>query len=141
MAKLMEQIPGYNLKKRLEVGNYAIIYEARDKRNRDLIIKISRDNTKEFNELIRREFQILAKFKHPNIVRVNDYGMTRQGRAFFTLEHVKGKPINRCFREFTQEFIQAIIQVLSGIGAFHNKNRLMTRKCGEKLDPIRDRLP
>ncbi|MGQ9664883.1 MAG: sigma 54-interacting transcriptional regulator [bacterium] len=122
MAKLMEQIPGYNLKKRLEVGNYAIIYEARDKRNRDLIIKISRDNTKEFNELIRREFQILAKFKHPNIVRVNDYGMTRQGRAFFTLEHVKGKPINRCFREFTQEFIQAIIQVLSGIGAFHNKN-------------------
>lgn len=122
VAKLMEQIPGYNLKKKLEVGNYAIIYEARDKRNRDLIIKISRDNTKEFNELIRREFQILAKFIHPNIVRVDDYGMTRQGRAFFTLEHVKGKPINRCFRGFTQEFIQAIIQVLNGIGAFHDKN-------------------
>ncbi len=122
VAKLSVHIPGYKLKTRLEIGNYAIVYEAQDKKGNDLIIKISRENIKEFNELVSREFQILAKFKHPNIVRVEDYGTTRQGRAFFTLEYVKGKPINKCFQEFTKEFILAIIQVLNGIGAFHNKN-------------------
>lgn len=122
MVKLSVQIPGYKLKREMETGNYAIVYEAQDKKGNDLIIKLSRENTKEFNELVSREFQILAKFKHPNIVRVDDYGTTRQGRAFFTLEYVKGKPINKCFHEFTKEFILAIIQVLNGIGAFHNKN-------------------
>lgn len=121
VAKLMEQIPGYKLIRKIEIGNYAIIYGAKDKKGNNLIVKISRENTKEFNELISREFQILAKFKHPNIVRVDDYGITRQGRPFFTLEYVKGKPINKYFREFTPEFIQAIIQVLNGISALHNK--------------------
>ncbi len=109
----------YQIKQKLEVGNYATVYRIRDKDNQDLVLKIARDNIPEFNNLIGREFQILSQFKHPNIVQVYDYGITRDNISYFTMEYIKGKPIDRHFQRFSQEFVRAILQVLNGISAFH----------------------
>ena len=121
VAKEDINISDYRIIKKIEDGNYAVVYRAKDKNNQDLILKVSRENILEFNELIAREFQILSRFQHPNIVPVFDFGTTKDGLSFFTLEYIRGKPINECFQKFSQEFLKAIIQVLNGIGAFHNK--------------------
>src|SRR5215510_14087697 len=36
------------------------------------------------------EFEIAARLRHPNIVRIFDYGRTPQGEAYFTMEYLPG---------------------------------------------------
>lgn len=50
------------------------------------------------SETILRRFQserqILARLQHPNIARLLDGGLAADGRPWFTLEYIEGKPIN-----------------------------------------------
>lgn len=49
-------------------------------------------------ELLRRferERQILASLQHPNIARLLDGGRTVDGRPYFAMEYVEGRPIDR----------------------------------------------
>uniref|UniRef100_A0A7C4XF78 Tetratricopeptide repeat protein n=1 Tax=candidate division WOR-3 bacterium TaxID=2052148 RepID=A0A7C4XF78_UNCW3 len=121
MATGKKSIAGYRVIKEIEQGNYSRVYQVCDKKNRDLILKISLKNNPQFNQLIIREFQILSQFHHPNIVEVYDCDMTEDGTAFFTCEYIKGKSINECFNEFSEEFVEAIIQVINGLAEFHNR--------------------
>ena len=41
------------------------------------------------------ERQILARLDHPNIARLLDGGLTDDGRPYFVMEYVEGKPITR----------------------------------------------
>jgi len=43
----------------------------------------------------RNERQILASLDHPNIARLLDGGTTRDGRPFFVMEYIDGKPIGQ----------------------------------------------
>ena len=48
-------------------------------------------------EILKRfqsERQILAQLQHPNVARLLDGGMTDDGLPYFTMEYVKGEPIN-----------------------------------------------
>ncbi len=121
MQKSLKHIADYRIKKIIEEGNYAIVYNAVDRDNKEVVLKVAKENTPEINSLIVREFKILSQFNHPNIAHVFDYNITEHGEAFFCLEYIKGKPINVCFDDFTQDFIRAILQLLNGIGAFHKK--------------------
>jgi serine/threonine protein kinase/Flp pilus assembly protein TadD len=47
----------------------------------------------EIVERFLRERQILARLQHPNIARLLDGGVTRDGRPFFAMEYVVGQPI------------------------------------------------
>ncbi len=116
----MSKISKYRIIEEIEAGNYTLVYRVNDGKN-ELILKIARECCPEFNEIIRREFQILSQFRHPNIVQVYEYDVSSDGRAFFTLEYISGKPINHSFKKFSEEFIEAVIQVINALGAFHNK--------------------
>ncbi len=41
----------------------------------------------------RRERQILANLQHPNVARLLDGGMTEDGRPYFVMEFVEGRPV------------------------------------------------
>jgi eukaryotic-like serine/threonine-protein kinase len=43
----------------------------------------------------QRERQILARLQHPNIARLLDGGITRDGRPYFVMDHVDGVAIDR----------------------------------------------
>ncbi len=48
------------------------------------------------DEIVRRfvaERQILAQLQHPNIARLLDGGSTADGRPYFVLEHIAGRPL------------------------------------------------
>ncbi|MGB3339891.1 MAG: sigma 54-interacting transcriptional regulator [bacterium] len=113
-------IDKYKILGKIDESNYAIIYkiETSDKKVRAL--KIARKKTAAYNELIVREFNILSEFKHPNIIAVHDFN-TSGGKSFFTLDYAEGKPINKYFKVFSNDFIRALIQIINGLGAFHNR--------------------
>lgn len=121
MGRMQKKIRKYRITQKIEESNYAIIYRVKDAKNKPLVLKIARKKSAEYNELISREFQILSKFKHPNIVSVFDYDINDDGRTYFTLEYITGKPINRCFKNFSEDFIAAIMQIINALGTFHNK--------------------
>ncbi|MEZ5400659.1 MAG: serine/threonine-protein kinase [Bryobacteraceae bacterium] len=50
-------------------------------------------------ERFRYERQILAFLNHPNIARLLDGGSTSEGRPFFVMEYVKGRPILQYSRD------------------------------------------
>ncbi len=52
-------------------------------------------NTELFLQRFRAERQILARLQHPNIARLLDGGVDDEGRPYFALEYVEGKPIDR----------------------------------------------
>ncbi len=121
MAGEQKRIQKYSITQKIEESNYTIIYKVKDPVGRPLALKIAHQNDIEYNELVSREFQILSQFKHPNIIPVFDYNIADDGRAYFTLEYVPGKALNQCFRSLSQDFIAAMIQVVNGLGAFHNR--------------------
>ncbi|MCX7994380.1 MAG: sigma 54-interacting transcriptional regulator, partial [candidate division WOR-3 bacterium] len=120
MYDSLMRIGKYKIIEKIEDGNYSTVYKVQD-REHEFVLKIARDNIPEFNHLIQREFQILSQFNHPNIVPTREYSTTSDKRAYFVLEYIRGKPINEVFQRFSAEFIEAVIQVINGLGAFHNK--------------------
>ena len=55
--------------------------------------------TRSASERLRRERQILADLRHPNIARLLDGGTTQSGQPYLVLEYVDGSPIGAWCRE------------------------------------------
>jgi len=121
MAKGEKQIKTYPLVKKIEETNSAIVNKVKSTKGRYYIMKKARQNTKEYNDLIIREFQILKRFSHPNIVEVTDIDTDTDGRTFFLQPFLSGKPINRYFKSFSPDLIDALIQTTHALAALHNK--------------------
>ena len=111
----------YNIIEKLGEGNYSVVYKVVENGGRTLGLKIARNNCRECNELVAREYQILSQFRHPNIVSVYDYDVTRNGNAYFIFGYTPGKPINKVFKKFSKKFVRAIIQIIDALSALHNK--------------------
>ncbi|MBD3258600.1 tetratricopeptide repeat protein [candidate division GN15 bacterium] len=61
------------------------------------LIKLGMDS-EHILQRFQAERQILAQLDHPNIARLLDGGLTDDGRPYFTMEYVKGEPIDRYCR-------------------------------------------
>jgi transcriptional regulator with GAF, ATPase, and Fis domain/Tfp pilus assembly protein PilF len=89
--------------------------------NRVLALKTLRgDATKAAEARLNREFYSLSRFTHPGIVTAYDYGSTPDGRPYFTMEFVDGKPINAFFAEgFRSELKAVTVQLLEALDRVH----------------------
>ncbi|UCG91545.1 MAG: sigma 54-interacting transcriptional regulator, partial [candidate division WOR-3 bacterium] len=126
MPRERKTIGKYSILEQIEDSNYALIYRVNDSNNNTTILKLARVASPEYNELIAREFQVLSQFKHPNIVKVFDYNIAADGRAYFISEYIKGQPIHELFKGFSEDFLAVIMQVMNGLGAFHNQGLIHT---------------
>ena len=70
------------------------------------------------------ERQALAVMDHPAIAKVFDAGTSEQGRPYFVMEHVEGRPITTyCDRErlSTRERLELFAEVCRGVHHAHQK--------------------
>lgn len=72
-----------------------------DEFQKQVAIKVVRHgmDTADVLERFRHERQILANLDHPYIARLLDGGTTSDGRPFFVMEHVEGKPLDLFCKE------------------------------------------
>ncbi len=71
-----------------------------------------------------QERQALAVMDHPNVARVLDGGVTRLGRPYFVMEHVKGEPITTLADRHTmglRERLELFIPVCEAVQHAHLK--------------------
>lgn len=100
-------IPGrYEVLKLLGAGGMAAVYQARQARlDRLVAIKIlpqdsvSEEDESNFAERFEREARAMAKFNHPSIVSVFDFGETSAGQLYFVMEFVEGMDIHQYLRQ------------------------------------------
>ena len=114
-------IKNYKILEKIDETNYAEIFKVTDTKNNVIVLKLARTDAPNNNEIITREYTILAQIKHPNIVEVLDYDINVDGRAYFTLEYIKGKPINKYFNVFCEDFAVALIQVIDALNLLRSK--------------------
>ncbi len=144
------RIGPYRVLTRLGAGGMGTVYLAAredDFRKRVALKRIKRRAlSKEVLFRFENERQILADLEHPNIARILDAGKTEDLLPYFTMEYVKGLPIDRyCDRHRLgiRQRIELVLQVCSALQLAHQNlvvhrdlkpgNILVTREGVPKL--------
>jgi serine/threonine protein kinase len=88
----------YKIIRRIGQGGMGAVYLAArddDQFKKQVAIKLIRRgmDTDFVLRRFRNERQILASLDHPNIARLLDGGTTEDGRPYFVMEYIEGKPI------------------------------------------------
>jgi len=100
-----EGINRYQIIRQMGHGGVGNIYLAQHRGlKQDVALKLIRNPTANKDILVRfeREAQTLARFKHPNIVRVMDYG-DDGGNPFIVMELIDGKDLKQQIESFLEE--------------------------------------
>lgn len=83
-------------------GAMGVVYRAADTSLKiDVAIKTLSARADDRKRLIRfqKEARAIGGLKHPNIVRVLDFGVTRSGDAYMVMEYVEGKALSQFLLE------------------------------------------
>ena len=78
-------------------GGSATVYRARDETlQRDVAIKVLDvpDLAGRAARRLTREVHLLAELDHPGIVPIHDYGVLEDGRSYFVMKLVEGRPLD-----------------------------------------------
>ena len=108
-----------------------IVYQAKDPRDgRPLAIKVLRpeaaEDRQELNRF-KREFRLLARLRHPNIVRVFDAGI-EDDVPFITMEYLEGMNLRKYMTEFSsktvreKEIRRVMAEIYQALSYTHRRN-------------------
>ncbi|GAP35060.1 serine/threonine-protein kinase [Piscinibacter sakaiensis] len=78
-------------------------------------------------ERFAQERQALARLNHPNIARLIDAGLSRDGRPYFVMEQVEGRPIDEAARDLPLEGRLALFLQLADAVAYAHRQLLVHR--------------
>jgi serine/threonine protein kinase len=95
---LSKLLPQYEVECLLGRGGMGAVYKGRQKSlNRLVAIKILppevEDEDASYLERFKNEAQVMAKFIHPGIVAVHDFGETAEGQLYIVMEFVDGTDV------------------------------------------------
>ena len=130
-------IPGnrYRALNRLGRGGMGVVFEAEDRLNGRIValkrlhlpeaqLDDSWGHTKDTGRVtLAREFQTLAGLKHPNIIRVLDYGFDEDQQPFFTMELLSDADdiLTYAADKDLDEKINLLIQLLQSLVYMHQR--------------------
>ena len=87
----------YRLEHRLGRGGMGVVYGATDlSLGRGVAVKVLREELvgdAASAERFEREARISARFTHPNVVTIHDFGIIQAARAFLVMERLEGKTL------------------------------------------------
>ena len=101
------QISGYTILRELGHGGQGVIFKAlQHSTGRHVAVKILTE-TRQLSDIERtrfdREAQVLAALEHPHIVFILDRGHTAAGSAYFAMEYIEGRPLDRWLQEYRRD--------------------------------------
>ena len=113
----------YRILHRLGSGAVGEVYRVLDlSEKRELALKLASPSlSREEKFAFQKEFHTLSNLSHPNIVQVYDYGVTSEGRQYFTMELVDGENFDSGFKDDVGLIVSATCEVLRALHFLHSK--------------------
>jgi len=109
-------------------GGFGVVHlaEQREPVRRRVALKVLKAgmDTAEVIARFEGERQALAMMDHPNIAKVLDAGVTREGRPFFAMEYVPGRPITEycdAARMPTRERLRLMVETCRAVQHAHQR--------------------
>ena len=138
--KIPAQAKGITLKRAAALGNYRIlgkitgggmatIYKATHIKNGGMaVLKVPYDqfqNDRRFIERFRREAELGQKLLHDNIIRIYEYGTSKEGVTFIAMEYLPGIDLREYLDSHRtmpiKEAVRTVVQVCRALGYAHDK--------------------
>jgi len=111
----------YRLDARLGQGGMGRVYRAEDlSLNRSVALKMIRDDlfaSPKAIEKFRQESQLTARFAHPNVVTIYDFGVDPTQRVFLVMELLEGKTLRDEMRSKKRLSPARLLELFEGICA------------------------
>jgi WD40 repeat protein/predicted Ser/Thr protein kinase len=114
---------GYTILGELGRGGMGVVYKAYDpelKRTVALKVLLAAEHaSKQDIQRFFREAASAARLQHPNIVPIHEL-KTHEGRHYYTMDYVKGKPLDRLFEENALDVRQGVTLLEKVARALHH---------------------
>lgn len=119
--RLQGDRPGYQLLKVLGQGGMGFVYEAvQTSLGRAVALKQNRADEASGSPLFLREASLTGKLEHPNIIPIHDLGQDEEGRLFYAMKLVEGRPWSERAREQSLEVNLGILaRIMDAIAFAH----------------------
>ena len=131
-ARLDLQIPGCRIVREIHRGGQGVVYEALQfSTKRTVAVKMLLEGPFADDvtvERFRREVELIAGLKHPNIVTIHDSGVAR-GNHYFVMEFIRGLPLREYVRSrelSVRQIVELLAQVCAAV-AFAHRHGVMHR--------------
>jgi serine/threonine protein kinase len=117
----------YAIREQIGRGGHAWVYHGHDPfLDNEVAIKILHRHGGVTEDMLRRgqaEAKLLFRLKHPNIVEVQDAGISDQGLLYIVMELLRGKSLRDVLRERDRlplrEALELFLDITSGVEAAH----------------------
>ncbi|MBT4584835.1 MAG: serine/threonine protein kinase [Phycisphaerae bacterium] len=146
-----DMIGSFKILNVLGEGGMGIVYLAEQSKpvKRRVALKVIKAgmDTKQVVARFEAERQALAIMNHPGIAQVYEAGVTKHGRPYFVMEHVKGMPITDACDELkltTKQRLELMAKVCDAVQHAHSKmiihrdlkpNNILVSIDDKKLEP------
>lgn len=125
-----DAVDRYEITRLIATGGMARVYEATHEwTHRSVALKIMHARygcRADLIERFRKEAMALSVIAHPNVVRVENGGLTRDGFVFLATEMLQGQSLREVLRERKRlplaDTLELLIQVAHGVAAAHAQN-------------------
>jgi serine/threonine-protein kinase len=121
-------IDRYRIVEVLGSGAVGCVYRARhDFLGTEFAVKVLSPELcgEKFLERFRREARSASEIRHPNVIHIQDFGITKEGQSFLVMEMVRGKTLARAIQDtapFSPERAARILrQLMAGLDAAHSR--------------------
>lgn len=120
-------IPGYELVAELSRGGQGIVYQAIQLSTRRMVaVKVllgGAEAAPDSRRRFQREIELLAQLRHPNIVSLYEAGVTGDGRQYFVMDFVNGRPLDRYLAARKSPEIDTLRLFISVCDAVHHAHQ------------------
>ena len=120
--------PGYDIVREIHRGGQGVVYQAVQlSTRRHVALKVMHSGPfmgSSGRARFEREVQVLGQLDHPNIVRIHDSGVTKDGSCFYVMDYISGKPLDRLMNEGqlpVREALRLFAKICEAVNAAHLK--------------------
>ncbi len=132
VSEARRTIAGIEIGRILGAGSSAVVYAGRVSATRQKVaVKIVRPRSDQPPDVVERALQearVGWTVRHPNVVRVLEWGMSPEGEVYLVLERLVGRTLGALLREAGRLAVPRALavarQIAAGLGALHAHDAL-----------------
>lgn len=120
--------PGYDIVREIHRGGQGVVYQAVQlSTRRHVAVKVMHSGPfmgSSGRARFEREVQVLGQLDHPNIVRIHDSGVTKDGSCFYVMDYISGKPLDKLMEQGqlpVREALRLFAKICDAVNAAHLK--------------------